>query len=95
MAPARKLLGMPKKLQLFDGDTDLFGDGSVAMIATSGHTSGDVSALVHPRKSGFITLSGDGVVLESNFQKNIVPSLNQQECVDFLHAENPRIDSDL
>src|SRR5580692_5130252 len=31
-ALARKLLGTPKQLQLLDGDTDVFGDGSVTLI---------------------------------------------------------------
>lgn len=76
MALARKLLGQPNKLQLIDGDTDLFGDGSVTLVATPGHTPGHQSLLVHLRKSGFILLSGDVVHLAENFRKNIVPSLN-------------------
>jgi hypothetical protein len=36
MALARKLLGTPKNLQLIDGDTDLYGDGSVTLLATPG-----------------------------------------------------------
>jgi N-acyl homoserine lactone hydrolase len=76
MALARKLMGTPKKLQLIDGDTDVFGDGSVTLVSTPGHTPGHQSLLVHLRKSGFILLSGDVVHLEENFEKNIVPSLN-------------------
>jgi N-acyl homoserine lactone hydrolase len=37
-ALARKLLGTPKHLQLLDGDTDVFGDGSVTLVSTPGHT---------------------------------------------------------
>jgi hypothetical protein len=37
MALARKLLGSPKNLQLIDGDTDVFGDGSVTLVSTPGH----------------------------------------------------------
>ncbi len=43
-ALARKLLGTPKRLQLLDGDTDLFGDGSVTLISTPGHTPRSPSA---------------------------------------------------
>jgi N-acyl homoserine lactone hydrolase len=75
-ALARKLLGTPKQLQLLDGDTDAFGDGSVTLISTPGHTPGSQSLLVHLKKSGFIILSGDVVHLKENFEKNIVPSLN-------------------
>ena len=80
MALARKLLGKPKKLQLVDGDTDVFGDGSVTLISTPGHTPGHQSLLVHLKNSGFILLSGDVVHLEENFEKNIVPSLNTSKA---------------
>ena len=76
MALARKLLGTPKNLQLIDGDTDVFGDGSVTLVSTPGHTPGSQSLLIHLKNSGFIILSGDVVHLEENFEKNIVPSLN-------------------
>ena len=80
MALARKLLGTPKKLQLIDGDTDVFGDGSVTLLATPGHTPGHQSLLVHLKSSGFIMLSGDVVHLQGNFVKNIVPSLNTDKA---------------
>jgi N-acyl homoserine lactone hydrolase len=76
MALARKLMGKPKRLELIDGDTDVFGDGSVTLVSTPGHTPGHQSLLVHLKNSGFIILSGDVVHLEGNFARNIVPSLN-------------------
>jgi N-acyl homoserine lactone hydrolase len=76
MALARKLLGTPKNLQLIDGNADVFGDGSVTLLATPGHTPGHQSLLVHLSKSGFILLSGDVAHSAENFAKNIVPSLN-------------------
>jgi glyoxylase-like metal-dependent hydrolase (beta-lactamase superfamily II) len=76
MALARQLLGTPKNLQLTDGDTDVFGDGSVTLVSTPGHTPGSQSLLVHLKNSGFIILSGDVVHSEENFERNIVPSLN-------------------
>ena len=77
MALARKLLGTPKNLQLIDGDTDVFGDGSVTLVSTPGHTPGHQSLLIHLRNSGFIILSGDVVHLEGNFEKNIDVVYNQ------------------
>src|SRR6201996_1556692 len=76
MALARTLLGTPKQLRLVDGDTDIFGDGSVTLLATSGHTPGHQSLLVHLRHTGFILLSGDVAHLRENFDKEMVPSLN-------------------
>jgi glyoxylase-like metal-dependent hydrolase (beta-lactamase superfamily II) len=80
MALARKLLGTPKNLKLLAGDTDLFGDGSVTLVSTPGHTPGHQSLLVHLENSGFIILSGDVAHLRENFEKNIVPSLNTSEA---------------
>jgi N-acyl homoserine lactone hydrolase len=90
MALARKLLGTPKNLQLIDGDSDIFGDGSVTLVSTPGHTPGHQSLLVHLRKSGFIVLSGDVVHLEENFEKNIVPSLNTSKAESIASMERVR-----
>jgi len=47
------------KTVLLDGDYDVFGDGSVVIIATPGHTPGHQSLLVNLRKTGSVVLSGD------------------------------------
>jgi N-acyl homoserine lactone hydrolase len=86
-ALARKLLGTPKKLQLLDGDTDVFGDGSVTLVSTPGHTPGSQSLLVHLKNSGFIILSGDVVHLKENFEKNIVPSLNTDKAASIASMD--------
>ena len=90
MALARKLLGTPKNLQLIDGDTDVFGDGSVTLISTPGHTPGSQSLLVRLKNSGFIILSGDVVHSEENFEKNIVPSLNTNKAESMASMEKIR-----
>jgi glyoxylase-like metal-dependent hydrolase (beta-lactamase superfamily II) len=90
MALARKLLGTPKNLQLIEGDTDLFGDGSVTLLSTPGHTPGHQSLLVHLRNSGFILLSGDVVHLEENFENNIVPSLNTDKAASIASMARVR-----
>jgi N-acyl homoserine lactone hydrolase len=86
-ALARKLLGTPKHLRLLDGDTDVFGDGSVTLVSTPGHTPGSQSLLVHLRNSGFIILSGDVVHLEENFEKDTVPSLNTDKAASIASME--------
>jgi len=90
MALARQLLGTPKNLQLLDGDTDVFGNGSVILLATPGHTPGHQSLLVHLKNSGFILLSGDVVHLQENFAKNIVPSLNTDKAASIASMERVR-----
>jgi N-acyl homoserine lactone hydrolase len=89
-ALARKLLGTPKQLQLLDGDTDVFGDGSVTLISTPGHTPGHQSLLVHLKNSGFIILSGDVAHSEDNFEKDIVPSLNTDKAASIASMDRVR-----
>ena len=90
MALARKLLGTPKNLQLIDGDADVFGDGSVTLVSTPGHTPGSQSLLVHLKNSGFIILSGDVVHSQENFEKNRVPSLNTDKAESIASMERIR-----
>jgi N-acyl homoserine lactone hydrolase len=89
-ALARKLLDTPKHLKLLEGDTDVFGDGSVTLISTPGHTPGSQSLLVHLKNSGFIILSGDVVHLEENFEKNTVPSLNTDKAASIASMDKIR-----
>ena len=89
-ALARKLLGTPKHLRLLDGDTDVFGDGSVTLVSTPGHTPGHQSLLIHLKNSGFIILSGDVVHLEENFEKNTVPSLNTDKAASIASMDRIR-----
>jgi N-acyl homoserine lactone hydrolase len=90
MALARRLLGNPRYIRLIDGDLDVFGDGSVTLISTPGHTPGSQSLLVHLKNSGFIILSGDVVHLEENFAKSRVPSLNTDKQASIESMERIR-----
>jgi N-acyl homoserine lactone hydrolase len=90
MALARELMGSPNHLQLLDGDTDVFGDGSVTLVSTPGHTPGSQSMLVHLKKAGFIILSGDVAHSEENFERDIVPSLNTDRTESIASMERIR-----
>ena len=59
-----------------EGDHDVFGDGSVMLIATPGHTPGHQSLLVRLPKTGVLFLSGDAVHFKSNWENRAVPSGN-------------------
>ena len=89
-ALARKLLGTPKNLQQLDGDSDVFGDGSVTLVSTPGHTPGSQSLLVHLKNSGFIILSGDVAHSEKNFRKDIVPTINTDKAASIASMEKIR-----
>jgi N-acyl homoserine lactone hydrolase len=58
------------------GDGDVFGDGSVSILSTPGHTPGHQSLLVRLPKTGAILLSGDAVHFRDNWQNRRVPSMN-------------------
>jgi N-acyl homoserine lactone hydrolase len=90
MALARQLLGTPKNLQLIDGVADVFGDGSVTLVPTPGHTPGHQSLLVNLKNFGFIILSGDVVHSEENFERNMVPSLNTDKQDSLASMEKIR-----
>jgi glyoxylase-like metal-dependent hydrolase (beta-lactamase superfamily II) len=47
------------RTKVLSGDYDVFGDGTVLVIATPGHTEGHCSLLVRLRNTGPIVLSGD------------------------------------
>ncbi|MGA3771027.1 N-acyl homoserine lactonase family protein [Ralstonia nicotianae] len=59
-----------------EGDKDVFGDGSVMLISTPGHTPGHQSLLVKLPKTGALVLSGDAVHFQSNWDNRRVPSIN-------------------
>jgi N-acyl homoserine lactone hydrolase len=56
-----------------DGDHDVFGDGTVTIIATPSVTPGNQSLLVKLPKSGAILLSGDVVHFQYGWDHRIVP----------------------
>jgi N-acyl homoserine lactone hydrolase len=47
------------KTMILDGDYDVFGDGTVVVISTPGHTPGHQSLFVKLKKTGAVVLSGD------------------------------------
>jgi N-acyl homoserine lactone hydrolase len=59
-----------------EGDHDVFGDGSVTIISTPGHTPGHQSLLVKLPKTGALLLSGDAVHFRGNWDKRRVPAGN-------------------
>ncbi len=64
------------KVDLMDGDLDVFGDGSVKVISTPGHTPGHCSLLVRMAKTGPVLLSGDVAHYRFNIEHRCVPSMN-------------------
>jgi N-acyl homoserine lactone hydrolase len=64
------------KIDPVSGDRDVFGDGSVMMLAMPGHTKGETALLVKLPQSGPVLLSGDVVHFEEQIGNNGVPPFN-------------------
>jgi len=63
-------------VELLSGDKDVFGDGSVTVLSTPGHTPGHQSLLVKLPKTGAVVLSDDAVHFKDNWDNRRVPSMN-------------------
>ena len=63
-------------VKLIDGDYDIFGDGSLVLLSTPGHTPGHQSLLVRLPKTGPVILSGDVVHFQTSFENRYVPTNN-------------------
>ncbi|MBM3225755.1 MAG: N-acyl homoserine lactonase family protein [Candidatus Tectomicrobia bacterium] len=79
VAPLRSAMGeaMPNKVKMLqlEGDMDIFGDKSVVVKRSVGHTPGSQMLLVRLPKSGSIILTSDNVYFRENVEKNILPNV--------------------
>ncbi|HEY1229432.1 MAG TPA: N-acyl homoserine lactonase family protein [Ramlibacter sp.] len=57
-------------------DKDVFGDGTVTILRTPGHTPGHQALLVRLKEKGAVLLSGDAAHFHENYENNGVPSFN-------------------
>ncbi|WP_338863217.1 serine hydrolase [Myxococcus stipitatus] len=65
-----------QKTVLLNSDHDVFGDGSVRILKTPGHTPGHQVLLVRLPKTGNVMLSGDLFHSRENFEQGRMPSFN-------------------
>jgi N-acyl homoserine lactone hydrolase len=64
------------KVEPQSSDKDVFGDGTVIMLRTPGHTPGHSSLLVKLAQTGPVILSGDAVHFRENYDSDGVPAFN-------------------
>jgi len=64
------------KVEPLTGDKDIFGDGSVIMLNTPGHTPGHHSLLVKLKGMGNVLITGDLAHFRENYDSNGVPTFN-------------------
>ncbi len=63
-----------KVIQL-NGDLDLFGDGSIYIHRSVGHTPGSEVMVVRLPRTGTVVLTSDACYLKENLDKDILPSI--------------------
>ena len=64
------------KVETVQGDHDVFGDGSVVMLDTPGHTEGHHSLLIRLPRTGPVLLTGDLYHFTENVRNRGVPGFN-------------------
>jgi N-acyl homoserine lactone hydrolase len=70
------LLNEKQNIEMLSGDRDVFGDGSLTIISTPGHTPGHQSLLVKLPKTGALFLTGDLVHFQFMWDHKVVPTFN-------------------
>jgi N-acyl homoserine lactone hydrolase len=67
-------------IDLMDGDMDVFGDGSVTVLSSPGHTPGHCSLLVRLKSAGPVLLSADVAHYRYNLKHRCVPNMNSDKA---------------
>jgi N-acyl homoserine lactone hydrolase len=65
----------PLRYQPVDGEHDVFGDGSVVLIPTYGHTPGHQSLLVRPGRDDRIVFTADACYTRENMDRDVLPTV--------------------
>jgi N-acyl homoserine lactone hydrolase len=68
-------------------DKDVFGDGTVMIFRTPGHTPGHQSLLVRLKDKGPVILLGDAAHFHENYESNGVPSFNYDRAETIASLE--------
>jgi glyoxylase-like metal-dependent hydrolase (beta-lactamase superfamily II) len=64
------------RIEPVPGDLDVFGDQTVRMISTPGHTPGHHALMLTLRHAGVVLLSGDVAHFQENYDHALVPTGN-------------------
>jgi N-acyl homoserine lactone hydrolase len=68
-------------------DKDVFGDGTVMILRTPGHTPGHQSLLVRLKEKGPVILTGDAAHFRENYENDGVPSFNYDRAQTIASIE--------
>ncbi len=75
------------KVEPQPGDKDVFGDGTVVMLNTPGHTPGHHSLLVKLRDMGPVLITGDLEHFHENYDSNGVPTFNTDRAASLASID--------
>lgn len=79
------------KTVLLDGDHDVFGDGTVMLISTPGHTPGHQSLLIKLKSTGPVVLTGDLYHFAAERTLGKVPNMDNKEQTAASRAKIDRL----
>ena len=65
----------PLDYQMIDGEHDVFGDGTVILIPTYGHTPGHQSLLVRAGKGTQVVCASDACYTRENMDRDVLPKI--------------------
>jgi hypothetical protein len=85
MASPQKPFSPEHKTELLDGDKDLFGDGSLTILSTPGHTAGHQSLLVHLNKTGYV-LSNRIIPIRASIVGPLRSATSNNACTAACHS---------
>ena len=66
---------MPVSYRTLEGEHDVFGDGSVLLIPTFGHTPGHQSLVLRMGKGATVALTADACYTQENMDRDILPTI--------------------
>jgi N-acyl homoserine lactone hydrolase len=79
------------KVEPLAGDRDVFGDGTVIVLNTPGHTPGHHSLLVKLRDMGNVLITGDVAHFRENLEGNGVPTFNTDRAASLASLDRFRM----
>ncbi len=75
------------KYEALGADKDVFGDGTVIILRTPGHTPGHQSLLVRLKEKGAVILAGDAAHFHENYDNDRVPGFNYDRAQTIASIE--------
>ncbi|HEY2336423.1 MAG TPA: N-acyl homoserine lactonase family protein [Burkholderiales bacterium] len=75
------------KVEPQPADKDVFGDGTVVILRTPGHTPGHQALLVRTKGSGAFILAGDAAHFHENYESDGVPGFNYDRAQTIASLE--------